>query len=184
MSQNSKFLNLNRGLSGAGSIGGEPSGFLSKAKQFGSAFSTTTIVFIVASILFVIGGIYYYYTYVSPKLNTTYSPNNEYITGDTNGPAKQAELLMFYADWCPHCKTAKPAWNEVAEEYQNKTINGYKVIFNDINCTNETDEVEKMMNQYKVEGFPTIKMIKDGQVIEYDAKPTKETLVEFLNTVL
>ena len=104
--------------------------------------------------------------------------------GEANGSSKQAELLMFYADWCPHCKTAKPIWNEVAEEYQNKTINGYKVIFTDINCTNETDEVEKMMNQYKVEGFPTIKMIKDGQVIEYDAKPTKETLVEFLNTVL
>jgi hypothetical protein len=41
-----------------------------------------------------------------------------------------------------------------------------------------------MMNQYNIEGFPTIKLLKDGQIIEYDAKPTKETLVQFLNTVL
>jgi hypothetical protein len=41
-----------------------------------------------------------------------------------------------------------------------------------------------MMNKYNVEGYPTIKLIKDGQVIEYDAKPSKETLTKFLNTVL
>ena len=30
----------------------------------------------------------------------------------------------------------------------------------------------------------SIKLLKDGQVIEYDAKPSKETLTQFLNTVL
>ena len=44
--------------------------------------------------------------------------------------------------------------------------------------------VNKMMNKYNVEGYPTIKLLKDGQVIEYDAKPSKETLTQFLNTVL
>jgi thiol-disulfide isomerase/thioredoxin len=164
--------------------GGESSSFLSKMKTYGSSISMTTILIIAASILFIIGGIYYYSTYVSSKMNTTYTANNESDTNKNNGPTKEAEMLFFYADWCPHCKTAKPIWYEVADEYENKNINGYKVIFTEINCTNETDEVEKMMNQYKVEGFPTIKMIKDGQVIEYDAKPTRETLVEFLNTVL
>jgi len=40
------------------------------------------------------------------------------------------------------------------------------------------------MNKYNVEGYPTIKLIKDGQVIEYDAKPDKPTLVQFFNTVI
>ena len=69
-------------------------------------------------------------------------------------------------------------------EYENKEINGYKVIFTEVNCTNESPEVEKMMDTYKIDGFPTIKLLKDGQVIEYDAKPTKETMEQFLNTVL
>jgi thiol-disulfide isomerase/thioredoxin len=92
--------------------------------------------------------------------------------------------MLFYVDWCPHCKTAKPDWDEVKTQFQNKTINGYKVIFTEINCTTETEEVEKLMNKFKVEGYPTIKLIKDGQVIEYDAKPSKDTLIQFLNTVL
>ena len=48
----------------------------------------------------------------------------------------------------------------------------------------KTAEVDKMMNQYNIEGYPTIKLLKDGQVIEYDAKPSKDTLNQFLNTVL
>ena len=97
---------------------------------------------------------------------------------------KSAELLFFFADWCPHCKTAKPIWNDLKSQYENKTINGYKVIFTEVNCSEETAEVDKMMNQYNVEGYPTIKLLKDGQVIEYDAKPSKDTLTQFLNTVL
>jgi protein-disulfide isomerase-like protein with CxxC motif len=58
------------------------------------------------------------------------------------------------------------------------------VVFTEIDCSNETTEVDQMMNKYNVEGYPTLKLLKDGQVIEYDAKPTKETLTQFLNTVL
>ena len=41
-----------------------------------------------------------------------------------------------------------------------------------------------MVKQYNIEGYPTIKLLKDGQVIEFDAKPTQKTLDQFLNTVL
>ena len=128
--------------------------------------------------------ILYYYVFkpVSEK-TVSYSANAEHDTySSQNG--KDAEIMLFYVDWCPHCKTAKPAWNDVKSEYENKTINGYKVIFTEVNCTEETAEVEHLMNKYNIEGFPTIKLLKDGQVVEYDAKPTKETLTQFLNTVL
>ena len=68
--------------------------------------------------------------------------------------------------------------------YNGKVINGYTVTFTEVNCTTETADTEQMMNKYNIEGFPTIKLLKDGQIIEFDAKPTKETLNEFLNTVL
>ena len=41
-----------------------------------------------------------------------------------------------------------------------------------------------MADQYKVEGYPTIKLVKGNQVIEYDAKPSIEHLTEFLNSTL
>jgi thioredoxin-like negative regulator of GroEL len=58
------------------------------------------------------------------------------------------------------------------------------VTFTEVDCTEETPEVEMMVQKFKIEGYPTVKLVKDGQVIEYDAKPTKDTMHEFLTTVL
>jgi thiol-disulfide isomerase/thioredoxin len=144
----------------------------------------TTIMYIVAAILFILIAVFVYYQYVKPSLSPTYKANREKMNGEDGTDTREAELMFFYTDWCPHCKTAKPDWAEVKAEYENKTINGYKVVFTDVNCSEETAEVDKMMNQYNVEGYPTIKLLKDGQIIEYYAKPSKETLTQFLNTVL
>jgi len=139
--------------------------------------SNTFIFGIIAAILLICVGIYYMYNNSAAK--PTYAANNENFTAN-----KEAELLLFYAEWCPHCKTAKPIWDDLKSQYENKTINGYTVIFTEINCTQETAEVEQMMNKYHIEGFPTIKLLKDGEIVEYDAKPSKDTLVQFLNSVL
>ena len=172
-----KYINFNQSLP----IGQDSSSIFSRIQTAGSSLNSTTIIIISAVILFsIIAGVYYFY-YMVPQMKPKYHPNSE-PAYDSNG--QSAELLFFYADWCPHCKTAKPIWNDLKSEYENKTINGYKVVFTEINCSEETAEVDKMMNQYNVEGYPTIKLLKDGQVIEYDAKPSKDTIIQFLNTVL
>ena len=177
--------NFNSNPSGLGNslrIGGDTdNGIMSKITNITKNFNSTTIIIICTLALFlIIGGIYLYYTQEDSSVK--YKPNNEKMI--PGGDSNTAELLFFYANWCPHCKSAKPIWNELKTEYENKTINGYKIIFTEIDCSEETTESDKMMNQYGVEGYPTIKLLKDGQVIEYDAKPSKATLVQFLNTVL
>ena len=122
---------------------------------------------------------YYYFTYGS---SSSFNHNLEHKKKDSKN--SKAELILFSVDWCPHCKKAQPIWNELKSEYENKTINGYTILFTEVNCTNESPDVEKMINKYKIEGYPTIKLLKDGNVIEYDAKPNKATLEQFLNTVL
>jgi thiol-disulfide isomerase/thioredoxin len=175
-----KYINLNS--SSLPPLNSESTGILSRVMSAGSNLSSTTSILIVGVLFFAIVSIVYYFYYVSPSLNAKYKPNSEPPSiGDSSN---KAELLFFYADWCPHCKAAKPIWNDIKSEYENKTINGYQVVFTEVDCSEETAEVEKLMNQYSVEGYPTIKLIKDGQVIEYDAKPSKETLTKFLNTVL
>ena len=156
---------------------------IQKVRTSISSISTKTMTAILVGVLFLIAALLYYRYYVAPTLNPTYKANREVLDNDS-ASGKTAELLFFYTDWCPHCKTAKPVWQEMKAEYQDKRINGYKVVFTDVNCTNESNEVEQMMDKYKIEGYPTIKLLKDGQIIEYDAKPTKETLTQFLNTVL
>lgn len=167
-----KFVNFNQAPSA------------SSMNFFGGAsiFNNKTMLYFLFGVLFIILSIYLYYAYIGPTLNPKFVANNE--PSSLGGASSQAELMLFYVDWCPHCKTAKPVWEEMKQEYERKNVNGYQVLFTEINCTNETPEVEKLMNKYKIEGFPTIKLLKDGQIIEFDAKPTKANLTQFLNTVL
>lgn len=131
-----------------------------------------------AVLLAVIG--YIVYVYSRPKLLTK-------INGDSNDQQSSnndAEIMFFFADWCPHCKKAKPHWEEVKQSYSGKVVNGYTMVFTEIDCSKETEEMKKITAEYEIEGYPTIKLIKDGQVIEYDAKPDKDTLEKFISTVV
>ena len=166
-----------------------PSGLGTTAtiKNMYSKMNWTSIIMYTVLVVGLIVFLYYLYKQFSNK--TSYNANREHMqtgsqSNSNSNSNKQAELILFYVDWCPHCKTAKPEWEKLKSEYDNKQINGYTVIFTEYNCTNESPEVEDLMNKYKIEGYPTVKLLKDNQVIEYDAKPTKATMEQFLNTVL
>jgi thiol-disulfide isomerase/thioredoxin len=154
--------------------------FTKKVKGYTSRINTSTIFMVAIIIIFISVSIYFYVS----KFKQNFNYNLENNTDNNNNNTSQAELMLFSVDWCPHCKKAKPIWEDLKQEYENKKVNGYTIIFTDIDCTNENPEVEKIINKYKIEGYPTIKLLKNGQVIEYDAKPSKATLEEFLNTVL
>ena len=150
----------------------------------GEMFTTRNIGIAVAVLVAVLIIFYFFiWPLISRKLEPEYKENSEKIPEEGNA-SKDVELMLFTVDWCPHCKTAIPEWEQVKEVYEGKSLNGYNIIFTEVNCTSESPDVEKMMNEYKIEGYPTIKMLKDGQVIEYDAKPTKETLIKFIDTVI
>jgi len=154
--------------------------FTKRVKGYTSRINTSTIFMVAIIIIFISVSIYFYVS----KFKQNFNYNLENNTDNNNNNTSQAELMLFSVDWCPHCKKAKPIWEDLKQEYENKKVNGYTIIFTDIDCTNENPEVEKIINKYKIEGYPTIKLLKNGQVIEYDAKPSKATLEEFLNTVL
>ena len=136
---------------------------------------------IVAVLLFGVLGYYIYSNYVSNK--TLYNADRDNLD-PSQLSNKSANLMLFYVDWCPHCKTAKPEWENLKSEYEGKIINGYTLAFTEYNCTTESPETEELMNKYKIEGYPTVKLLKDNQIVEYDAKPTKSTMEQFLHTVL
>jgi thiol-disulfide isomerase/thioredoxin len=142
------------------------------------------VIAIIAAAVFAFILYYVFKNYIEPLIQTKYKPNAEHESSETSGEAKQATIMLFFVDWCPHCKTAKPAWEDAKREYDGKVVNGYKVLFSEVNCTEESPEVEAKMNEFGIEGFPTIKMVKDGQIIEFDAKPSKDSISQFINTVL
>ena len=145
-------------------------------ERLGGLLNTKTMIILLVVVLFISICIYVYNAYVEPRLNPSYVANREYV--EESG--SEAELLFFYTDWCPYCKKAKPIWNQLKEKYQNEPINNTKVYFKEIDC----DKNESMADEYNIEGYPTIKLIKNGEIVEYDAKPDMDTLEKFLHTTL
>lgn len=161
----------------SGSVGGS---VLSKIK---SSLTPKNVLYALGFIVFLVIA-YYVYKMFASSTKKTYKANHEATSSSSGGSSGEAEIILFYVDWCPHCKTAKPVWDKVKLEYQDQVIKGKRVIFTEINCTNESPDVEEMINKYNIQGYPTIKMLKDGQVIEFDAKPTQINLEQFINSVV
>lgn len=152
-------------------------------KKLRTYLSWKLFFIMVAIVILIVAIVFVYKKYLVPKMNPTYAPNKEFI--EQSEEEKEAELLIFTVDWCPYCKKAMPVWKKFQTEYDGKTINGYNLNFRTINCTDENDaEVKELLNKYSVDGYPTIKLLKDGDAITYDAKPEFNTLQQFLQTVL
>ena len=156
--------------------------------SIGAIFSANSKnIVIVLVVLAAISGILYYVISknMAPGLNKFFQQSQgKSVTADgqdTGGPGdKSAQLYLFKVDWCPHCKSAKPVFDSVEKELNGRPINGYVVSFKTVDCEAEPD----MADKFKVEGYPTIKLVKNGEVIEYDAKPDKDNILVFLKTML
>ena len=153
--------------------------FAQKVKDFLTL--RNIIIFIGLSLCLSLLGYFIYKQYINA--NTSFKANRENVPKDQLSN-KTATLMLFYVDWCPHCKTAKPEWDQIKEQYQGREINGYTIIITEHNCTEESAGNDELLNKYKIEGYPTIKLLKDNQVIEFDAKPSKDNLEQFLNTAI
>jgi thiol-disulfide isomerase/thioredoxin len=177
---------MNKSIYASSRLGGPDNTILARIKKMSSNISWTMIAIIIFVIALITISYFIYKDKLKPLFSPSFLKNKEggFLDSSSKDTSKNVELFFFYATWCPHCKTAKPIWEQVKKEYEGKNVNGYNLIFTDIDCTTESPDVEKMMNTYKIEGFPTIKMLKEGQVIEFDAKPTKSNIEKFINTVL
>ena len=104
---------------------------------------------------------YIVYVYSRPKLLTQI--NGDAADGSQTSQS-DAELIFFFADWCPHCKKAKPHWDDVKQAYSDKVVNGYTLIFTEVDCSKETEEMKKTTAEYEIEGLMVEDVVK--QIIE------------------
>jgi thiol-disulfide isomerase/thioredoxin len=136
-------------------------------------------------LLFIAIGMYVYKNHIKKKISKNYVDNKEFVDKESkenkeNKENKHADLYFFYTDWCPHCKTDMPIWNKFKNKVGSNSVNGVKINFINVDCGKDPGTAAK----YEVEAYPTIKLVYDGKVIEYDAKTEIETLNEFLNSSL
>jgi thiol-disulfide isomerase/thioredoxin len=85
-------------------------------------------------------------------------------------------FVMYYADWCGHCKRAKPEFSKLGSTL---TIGEKSVKMVAIN-SDENPEVVKAKN---IRGYPTIHLYdpKGNLLQEYSGERTQPAFEEFLN---
>ena len=103
---------------------------------------------------------------------------NENFTDDDSRPVV---LYLFYVDWCPHCKTAKPQLSKLEKDLakNNNKVNGKTVEVRQVNCEG-SDEEKELAKEHKVNAYPTVVLHNQGENIEYNQGVSAEGLHGFL----
>tara|TARA_B100001142_G_C14344847_1_gene659518 strand:+ start:2851 stop:3603 length:753 start_codon:yes stop_codon:yes gene_type:complete len=126
--------------------------------------------------------------------------------GPGPGPASsfslRAELYLFYADWCPYSKklrgddSTNGPWKKLKEEYPDgKKPEGSDYILKYVEINGDTDakSIEHFEKMYlsgakgikkKIDGYPSIYLKIEDQIIEYEAEPSYTSLVDFIKQVV
>lgn len=111
--------------------------------------------------------------------------------GGDSGKTKYAHVMLFSASWCPYCNKLQKSgvYDEFKNQNNGKTINGYKLNITNEDCSDDKDgKVQKFLSDYNIDGFPTIKIHKDGEMAseskEFNCEPTLENLNNFLKKSL
>lgn len=130
------------------------------------------------SLLFIVLAWNSYENFIKPKISE-HKLNKEFL--NKNSLNNEDILIMyFYTDWCPYCKKAEPEWEKFKQYVNNiNNTNDYKIDLVSINC----DEKKDIADKYEIDGYPTVKLIYKDTTYDFDAKVTKENLVELLDSV-
>lgn len=87
----------------------------------------------------------------------------------TIGSTKEAWFVKFYAPWCHHCQALAPNWAEMAREMKGK------LNVAEVNC-----DVEKALcKNAKIMGFPTLKLFRSGEYVDYSGLRGVGDLVKY-----
>ncbi len=118
---------------------------------------------------------------VAYLIDSDISDNGDLVNPEI--PKDKPAIVMLQAGWCPHCTTAKPAFQKLAEENSDwlfaATIAG------------DGTEPGEPVNQTKLQaltngtfrGFPTYVGIKNGKKVVHNGGRDAESLKKFVKSL-
>ena len=142
------------------------------------ADKTFLVLFFIIFIIFIVITHFTYTKFIKPNINVNHKLNKEFIKKVSEND-NDVLVILFKTEWCPHCKSAMTEWLKF-KDYITKinNTNDYQVKLSIVDC----DAKPTLAEKYEIEGYPTIKLIYKGVTYNYDAKPNKDNLIQFLES--
>ena len=132
--------------------------------------------------------------YLNNQLNNY---NNSFSYVEHFGARPENALVMFYAPWCGHCKNTEPhfdkAFDSIAVDYNDYISGNYKKKGDLALIKVNGDDHSQLMEKHGVQGFPTIKFIKNIQdksslqgesSHDYNDQRNQESMEAYCNNML
>ena len=80
-------------------------------------------------------------------------------------------LVEFWAPWCVYCRRIAPAYDKIAEQYEDKLVVG-KI---------NVDDVPELAEKEGIEAIPALLLYKNGEVVDSIVAPdSKARMEEFI----
>ena len=117
--------------------------------------------------MYIIGGIIILGLILFLSMN---KKTNNKVSGGENSNIK---FILYYVDWCPHCKVVLPEWKKLENDKELNNIHIEK-----INC----EENESAAKDNNIEGFPTILFKHNGKVESYENERSYASFKSFLKS--
>jgi len=108
---------------------------------------------------------------------TSYADSEVIVLDDDNFDTEIVKheyvLVEFYAPWCGHCKALVPEYEKAAIDLKGKGAGVLAKI--------DADSNKKTGGRFKVQGFPTLKLFRNGKEYkDYDGGRKADQIVEWM----
>jgi thioredoxin-like negative regulator of GroEL len=102
---------------------------------------------------------------------------NKIIENESPLLNKDTWVVLYYAEWCGHCTTFKPTWDELANKCKDK------MNFAKIEQSNFNKKELGYNPSENIEGYPTIYLRKNGKDVEqYSGERSLEALEQYIDS--
>ena len=86
-------------------------------------------------------------------------------------------IILYYANWCPHCQSMKPDWEKFADKY-----NSPSSIINVAEVESQFLDMTGQEHKSNVEGYPTIVSCNKGnKTANFSGPRTTQDIDNFAN---
>ena len=109
-------------------------------------------------------------------------PNSKTVKTAKPLPEPEDTIVLIYANWCPHCQSMKPQWNELKNQL-GSTIETIEIEDSDFDKDIKLRNIENnKLNGEKIEvyGYPTMFKIKDGRADYYGGNRTASEMYSWV----